>query len=149
MFLYAFYINIIKFILLHSRCPFSISTETSTYHKSAGLKQALSGHCNIFMCFSLLWHNKLWESGRECRGAAFIGRAGCLCEVLWYLKRRDWDFRILASYEAKTAKISNLCTFWPVIQLINPLCRILKRWFISWITVQNVQKLQIFAVFAP
>ena len=41
--------------------------------------------------------------------------------------------RILASYAAKIAKICNFWTFWPVI---------------SWITGQNVQKLQIFAIFA-
>ncbi len=61
--------------------------------------------------------------------------------------------RIPDSYDAKIVKICNLWTFWPVIQLISSLfkkgfCRILKRWFISWITDQNVQKLQIFAILA-
>ncbi len=53
-------------------------------------------------------------------------------------------------------KICNLWAFWSVLQLINNrfkirqkafFCRILKRWFISWITGQNVQTLQIFAIF--
>ncbi len=29
--------------------------------------------------------------------------------------------RILAMYEAENSKISNFCTFWPLIQLINHL----------------------------
>ncbi len=53
--------------------------------------------------------------------------------------------RTLASYEAKTAKISNFWTFWSVIQLINHL---IVGWFISLIIGQNVQRLLIFAVFA-
>ncbi len=39
-----------------------------------------------------------------------------------YLK--DSMLRILASYRAKTAKISNLWTFWPIIQLISHLFKI-------------------------
>ena len=34
------------------------------------------------------------------------------------LSTYDFSLRILASYEGKTAKISNFWTFWPVIQLI-------------------------------
>ncbi len=44
--------------------------------------------------------------------------------------------RILATLEAKTAKISNFWTFWPIIKLRHR------------ITVQNVQKLLILAVLA-
>ena len=75
--------------------------------------------------------------------------------------------------EAKTAKISNFWTFWPVIQLIDhpltsgctPFCptvhrykkcsdidhksvkRIFEIWSINRITWQNVQKLLIFVFF--
>ncbi len=65
--------------------------------------------------------------------------------------------RILASYEAKIAKICNFWTFWPVTKLINHLfkirqtdmfCQILKVWSISLITGQDVQKVQICAIFA-
>ena len=51
----------------------------------------------------------------------------------------------ITRYEVKLAKIFNFWTFWPVIQLINNL---LKRWFISWNTGLNGQKMQIFAIFA-
>ncbi len=79
-----------------------------------------------------------------------------------------YALRILATLEAKTAKISNFWTFWPVIQLIHllltsrctPFCptvhrckkcsdiRIFETWSINRITVQNVQKLLILAVLA-
>ncbi len=39
--------------------------------------------------------------------------------------------KIPDSYDAKIVKICNPWTFWLVIQPINNLCRILKRWFIS------------------
>ena len=55
--------------------------------------------------------------------------------------------------DAKIAKICNFWPLWPVIKLMNHLFKIrkkafLKRWFISWIRGQNVQRLQIFAIFA-
>ncbi len=53
--------------------------------------------------------------------------------------------RIPDSHDAKMAKICNLWRIWPVIQPINNL---FKRWFISEITVKNVQMLQIFAILA-
>ena len=36
----------------------------------------------------------------------------------------------------------------PSFQNQKPFCQILKRWLLSWITGQNVQRLQIFAIFA-
>ncbi len=72
-----------------------------------------------------------------------------------------YELRLLDTYASKIAKICDLKTFWPLIQLINhlfkirqiaflpnaPFCRILKGCFFSWITSLNVQKLQIFAIF--
>ncbi len=52
--------------------------------------------------------------------------------------------RILARYDAKIAKICNLWTFWPVIQLICHLLEIQKKMGYYL----NVQKLNIFAIFA-
>ena len=50
--------------------------------------------------------------------------------------------RTLAMYEAKTAKISNFWTFWPIIQVI-------KRCFLAELYICHiVQTLLIFAVFA-
>ena len=53
-----------------------------------------------------------------------------------------FGLRILAMYEAKTAKNSNFWMFWSITLLI---CRILKRWFISWIRGQKLQILPFFA----
>ena len=44
-------------------------------------------------------------------------------------------------HEAKNSKICNFCTFWPLIQLINHLCWLLKRWHINRVIDQNIQKL--------
>ncbi len=57
--------------------------------------------------------------------------------------------RILATLEAKTAKIGNFWTFCTVILLIVQSLHLhVKRRCISWITGQNVQKLLILAVLA-
>ncbi len=61
--------------------------------------------------------------------------------VLQFLNNSHYHLRILATLEAKTAKISNFWIFWPVI-------RIFETWSINRITVQNVQKLLILAVLA-
>ncbi len=55
-----------------------------------------------------------------CRGGFF----GVTCENSGYsynMILKSGRLRILASYESKTAKISNFWTFWPVIQLITEL----------------------------
>ncbi len=55
--------------------------------------------------------------------------------TLWHSAQNSWILlRILAMYEAKTAKNSNFWMFWSITLLI---------FFISWIIGQNVQKLQI------
>ncbi len=84
------------------------------------------------------------------------------CLTRWLhisLRHSSRYLRIPDSYDAKIAKICNCWTFWPVIQLISTFyiygalgkrafCRILNRGIISWITCQNVQKLQIFTILA-
>ena len=62
-------------------------------------------------------------------------------------KNKFGPLRLPHRNDAKIAKICNLRTFWLVIHLINHLfCPILNRWFIGWITSQDVQRLQIFAI---
>ncbi len=82
-------------------------------------------------------------------------------QFIWNI-RNAASLRILASYEAKTARMSNFWTFWAIIQLIIHLfkiqqkaflkshctfyiygalgkkafCRILKRWIVSLIIAQ-------------
>ncbi len=57
--------------------------------------------------------------------------------------------RLPHRYDAKIAKICKLWTSWPVIQPISHLFKISqKRWFISCLTSQNVQRLQIFDILA-
>ena len=41
------------------------------------------------------------------------------------------DLRILASYEAKIAKICNFLAFWPVIHLIDHLFKIRQKAFLA------------------
>ncbi len=79
---------------------------------------------------------------------SFTNFGSCTVEILLVI-----ILRLPHRNDAKMAKICNLWTFWPLIQLINHLFkkaffRILKRWFISLITGHNGQKLQIFAIFA-
>ena len=90
---------------------------------------------------SISWNNLYW-----CKFQAKVTSKTCKC--LDHVVKipniyRAWQInrlRILANYKAKPAKISNLWTFWPIIQL---------KWaFISWITGQIVQKLQILPFFA-
>ncbi len=76
----------------------------------------------------------------------------CIIELCFWQswpRVTDKRLRILAMYEAENSKICKLWTFWPVIQLINHLFKIRQKWsFISWITGQIVQKLEILPFFA-
>ncbi len=77
-----------------------------------------------------------------------VGRNFVFFFLFIYWSRKA--LRILDTYEAKNGKICNFWTIWPVIQLINDhlqiwlrhICPTVHR-FISWITGQNVHKLQI------
>ncbi len=82
----------------------------------------------------------------------------CLANhAFWAPDSEKWGtigpLRILASYEAKIAKKLQLldiqaCNSANTPSFQKAFCRILKRCCINWITGQNVQKLQIFAIFA-
>ncbi len=137
---------------------------------SGALKIHLLNAYEIWACspFPNMRYKKIWKehwchTNKRMGGSSFP----------WYDNDKEsesnraisWLFmtlRVLARYDAKIAKICNFWTFWPVIQLINHLFKIrkkpslpffwiFKRWHIniSWISGKNLQKLQIFAVFAP
>ncbi len=96
------------------------------------------------------WRNFAWDSTQR----LCVRLKGHYLDLLLKCS----SLRIPDSYGAKIAKIYNFWTSWPVFQLVRHLVKILqnkiffrqilKRWLISWNTGQDVQKLQIFAIFA-